>query len=84
MADFNGASGGGASATCRSDVDDTNADFSNYTKPGSADDKHTIAAPGVCIKSTWTDGGYKAIGHAARRRRRGTLPPKRNLLRHRR
>lgn len=47
LADFNGLPGGGAAATCRSDVDDTLADFSNW---GSAVD---IAAPGVCILSTF-------------------------------
>ncbi len=55
LADFNGAAGGGASPTCRSDVDDTLADFSNW---GSAVD---IAAPGVCILSTWNNGGYNTI-----------------------
>jgi subtilisin family serine protease len=61
MADFNGAPGGGAAATCRSDVDDTAADFSNFTTAGSADEGHTIAAPGVCILSTWKGGGYNTI-----------------------
>jgi subtilisin len=55
MADFNGAAGGGAAPTCRADVDDTLADFSNY---GSVVD---IAAPGVCITSTWLGGGYNTI-----------------------
>ena len=55
LADFNGAAGGGAAATCRSDVDDTFADFSNY---GADVD---IIAPGVCILSTWNDGGYYTI-----------------------
>jgi subtilisin family serine protease len=61
MADFNGMPGGGGSATCRSDVDDTPADFSNFTTAGSTDEAHTIAAPGVCINSTWKSGGYKTI-----------------------
>jgi len=61
MADFNGTPGGGAAATCRSDVDETSADFSNFTTVGSADQDHTIAAPGVCILSTWKGGGYKTI-----------------------
>ena len=60
MADFNGQPGGGATATCRSDVDDTSADFSNFAL-GSADAGHTIAAPGVCIISTWKGGGYNTI-----------------------
>jgi subtilisin len=61
IADFNGSPGGGAAATCRSDVDDTAADFSNFTTAGSSDEGHTIAAPGVCIASTWKGGGYKTI-----------------------
>jgi len=52
VADFDGAPGGNGSPTCRLDVDDTLADFSNY---GSDVD---IAAPGVCINSTWKGGGY--------------------------
>jgi subtilisin family serine protease len=59
IADFNGQPGGGAAATCRSDVDETSADFSNFA--GSADAGHTIAAPGVCINSTWKGGGYNTI-----------------------
>ena len=59
VADFNGQPGGGAAATCRSDVDETAADFSNFA--GSADAGHTIAAPGVCINSTWKGGGYNTI-----------------------
>jgi subtilisin family serine protease len=50
LADFNGAPGGGAPATCRSDVDDTLADFSNFGPPVD------IAAPGVCIQSTVPTG----------------------------
>lgn len=55
VADFNGQPGGGAAATCRTDVDDTRADFSNFGAPVD------IAAPGVCIKSTWKGGGYSTI-----------------------
>jgi subtilisin len=61
VADFNGRPGGGAAPTCRSDVDDTAADFSNFTTNTSADAGHTIAAPGVCIYSTWKGGGYNTI-----------------------
>jgi subtilisin family serine protease len=60
VADFNGQPGGGAAATCRSDVDETAADFSNWANLAS-DQAHTIAAPGVCIKSTWKGGGYNTI-----------------------
>ena len=55
LADFNGKPGGGAAATCRSDQDDTFADFSNF---GSDVD---LIAPGVCILSTWKGGGYSTI-----------------------
>jgi subtilisin len=51
IADFNGQPGGGASPTCRTDVDDTYADFSSFATLVS-DQAHTIAAPGVCILST--------------------------------
>jgi subtilisin len=55
LADFNGQSGGGAAPTCRADVDDTFADFSNF---GADID---LIAPGVCINSTWKGGGYRTI-----------------------
>lgn len=55
IADFNGLSGGGAASTCRKDSDDTFADFSNF---GSVVD---IAAPGVCIYSTYKNGAYATI-----------------------
>lgn len=55
LADFNGLPGGGAAATCRSDIDDTLANFSNF---GAVVE---IAAPGVCIRSTWPGGGYNTI-----------------------
>jgi len=60
MADLNGQPGGGAVATCLSDVDETAAGFSNFAAVGSPDADHTIAAPGVCILSTWKSG-YKTI-----------------------
>ena len=41
--------------------DDSAADFSNFTTVGSSDESHTIAAPGVCILSTWKGGGYNTI-----------------------
>lgn len=55
LADFNGAAGGGAAATCRNDVDDTFANFSNF---GLDVD---VIAPGVCILSTYANGGYRTI-----------------------
>jgi subtilisin family serine protease len=61
MADFNGQPGGGAAATCRPEADDAAGSFSNFTSPGSSDEGHTIAAPGVCIDSTWKGGGYNTI-----------------------
>jgi subtilisin family serine protease len=65
MADFDGLPGGLAStASCSGGQgvqDDTPAAFSDYATPGSADADHTIAAPGVCITSTWNDGGTQTI-----------------------
>lgn len=57
IADFDGRGGALAAPTCRNDAgtDDTFATFSNY---GS---EIEIAAPGVCILSTWNDGGYYTI-----------------------
>lgn len=55
LADFDGEPGGLGAATCRSDVDDTFANFSNY---GADVD---LIAPGVCIESTWNGGGYNTI-----------------------
>ena len=57
LADFDGLEGGFGSPTCRTDQDDTLADFSNW---GSAVD---IAAPGVCIYSTFPieQGEYGTI-----------------------
>jgi subtilisin family serine protease len=47
LADFDGLPGADAAPTCRTDQDDTLADFSNW---GTDID---IAAPGVCIRSTY-------------------------------
>ena len=62
MADSDGSSGGaGGAPACRtSEVDDRYASFSNFaaTPEGQA---HTIAAPGVCIRSTWPGGSYNTI-----------------------
>lgn len=62
MADSDGQAGGsGAAPACRTEeADDGYASFSNYaaTPAGSA---HAIAAPGVCIRSTWPGGTYQTI-----------------------
>ena len=56
LADSDGTAGGGAwTATCRSDEEDTLADFSNF---GAAVD---LIAPGVCIRSTWKGSTYSTI-----------------------
>lgn len=60
--DSDGRPGGvGGAPTCRSgEADDQFATFSNYaTAPSDA--ARTIAAPGVCITSTWPGGGYRTI-----------------------
>lgn len=62
MSDSDGAPGGtGGSPTCRTgETDDAPATFSNFATTA-ADQAHTIAAPGVCITSTWKGGGYNTI-----------------------
>jgi subtilisin family serine protease len=55
LADFDGQPGGGAAASCRADVDDTLADFSNFG--GDVD----LIAPGVCITSTYRGGRYATL-----------------------
>jgi subtilisin len=55
LADFDGLPGGLGSPTCRTDQDDTFADFSNF---GADVD---LIAPGVCILSTWKNGAYNTI-----------------------
>ncbi|MDH2387744.1 S8 family serine peptidase [Streptomyces sp. HNM0663] len=55
LADFDGKPGGLAGPTCRDDQDDTLADFSNF---GSDID---LIAPGVCIRSTYLNGGYTTL-----------------------
>jgi subtilisin family serine protease len=62
MSDSDGQPGalGGAPSCRTSEADDRYASFSNYalTSGGIA---HTIAGPGVCIRSTWMNGGYNTI-----------------------
>ena len=57
IADYNGIGGGGAKAPrgCNYGADDSLASFSNY---GETVD---IAAPGVCILSTYKGGGTKTL-----------------------
>jgi subtilisin family serine protease len=64
MADFDGKAGGlfsGAASCTTKDTDDVAASFSNFAVPGAPDADHVIAAPGVCIHSTWNDGKFKSI-----------------------
>jgi subtilisin family serine protease len=42
--------------------DDTAAFFSNFARPGSPDESHAIAAPGVCVVSTVEDGYTVSTG----------------------
>ncbi len=57
LADFDGIPGGLGASTCRTDQDDTLADFSNWGP------EIDIAAPGVCIYSTYPieQGSYGTI-----------------------
>ena len=57
MADFNGQPGGGAPATCRADVDDTAADFSNFTTAGSSDVLCVVGAPVQPVEAKKTKAG---------------------------
>jgi subtilisin len=53
--------GTGSAPGCRTgEQDDYAATFSNYATLAS-DQDHTIAAPGVCIYSTWKSGSYNTI-----------------------
>ncbi|MDQ6648686.1 MAG: S8 family serine peptidase, partial [Actinomycetota bacterium] len=64
VADGDGQPGQRRAPTCADDPnerDDAYAAFSNYAALGSAEASHTIAAPGVCIESTWLGGGYATI-----------------------
>jgi len=64
MADFDGKPGGlfsGTASCTTKDKDDVAAEFSDFAVPGTPDADHMIAAPGVCITSTWNDGKFKSI-----------------------
>src|SRR2546422_163 len=64
VADFDGQPGALGSPNCTDaffEQDDAAAGFSDFTTVGSADAPHAIAAPGVCITSTWPGGGYQTI-----------------------
>jgi len=61
MGDSDGQAGGvgGALGCAAGERDDATATFSNYaSQPG--DQAHTIAAPGVCVTSTWLGASYAA------------------------
>jgi subtilisin len=62
VADSDGKAGGaGGAPACRpAEVDDRRASFSNFSRDA-ADDAHAVAAPGVCIRSTWPGGGYATL-----------------------
>jgi subtilisin len=59
MSDGNGAAGGGTPPTCTTgQPDDGPASFSNFVAPTDAiQANHTIAGPGVCIRSTVPKSG---------------------------
>jgi subtilisin family serine protease len=54
LADFDGKPGGNGGSKCN-DKDDTFANFSNYGKD------IDLIAPGVCIRSTWNNGGTRVL-----------------------
>jgi subtilase family serine protease len=58
LADYDGQPGGLATPTCAPfGADDSAASFSNFTSV-SADQAHTVAAPGVCLGSTYPYSNY--------------------------
>jgi subtilisin family serine protease len=58
MADYDGQPGASAPTGCPGlGSDDSFATFSNFATL-TADQRHTVAAPGVCVGSTELDGGY--------------------------
>jgi subtilisin len=62
MSDSDGSAGAlGGNPTCRTgETDDSYASFSNFADPTDAGGQaHMIAAPGMCIASTWLGGGYR-------------------------
>jgi subtilisin len=64
MSDSDGAPGAlGGAPTCRTgEADDRYASFSNFADPtDSGGQAHMVAAPGVCIASTWLGGGYRTV-----------------------
>jgi subtilisin family serine protease len=62
MADYDGVPGGVTAPTCADtkDQDDTYASFSNWAV-GEEDSVHVVSAPGVCISSTWKNGGFQSL-----------------------
>jgi subtilisin len=64
MSDSDGAGGAlGGAPTCRTgESDDRYASFSNFADPtDTGGQAHMVAAPGVCIDSTWLGGGYRTV-----------------------
>ncbi|RQW63983.1 S8 family serine peptidase [Vibrio viridaestus] len=60
LADFDGYPGGSGIFSCYDDLDDTLASFSNWNNV-TASPVINIAAPGVCITSTYPGGGYAIL-----------------------
>jgi subtilisin len=64
MSDSDGAAGAlGGAPTCRTgESDDRYASFSNFADPtDTGGQAHMVAAPGVCIDSSWLGGGYRTV-----------------------
>src|SRR5207245_9772712 len=62
MSDSDGLAGGtGGAPTCRTgETDDAFATFSNFAV-AATEVNHPVAAPGVCILSTWLSSGYNTL-----------------------
>ena len=60
MADTDGKPGG-LGPQCSGTPDDRYASFSSFALAGGPDEVHTVSGPGVCVRSTYLNGGYAVL-----------------------
>lgn len=59
IGDYDGKPGG-TGGSCEGTPDDRYANFSSFAAAGGPDVNHTVSGPGVCVWSTYVDGGYES------------------------